>query len=75
MYIYNKNIDVPEDLIEAAEQILEPKEEEHHLVNWSNTHDCHPKRFYEPETQEELERIVAEAHEKGESQPCVSYRI
>lgn len=38
---------------------------QNHLVNWSNTHECHPKRFYEPETVEELENIVAEAHEKG----------
>ena len=36
-----------------------------HLVNWSNTHECHPKRYYEPESVEELERIVAEAHENG----------
>lgn len=38
---------------------------QHHLVNWSNTHECHPRRLYEPETVEELEQIVAEAHEKG----------
>ena len=38
---------------------------QNHLVNWSNTHECHPKRYYEPETVEELEHIVAEAHEKG----------
>ncbi len=41
-----------------------------HLVNWSNTHECHPKRYYEPESVEELERIVAEAHEKGKILLC-----
>jgi hypothetical protein len=38
---------------------------QNYLVNWSNTHECHPKRLYEPETVVELEHIVAEAHEKG----------
>lgn len=66
VYIYNNNIDTTEGILEAAEQMLEPKEE-HHLVNWSNTHECHPKRFYQPETQEELEKIVAEAHENGKT--------
>lgn len=50
-----------------------------HLVNWSNTHECHPKRYYEPESVEELERIVAEAHEKGETllhhqNPCTVWK-
>ncbi|EIE19735.1 L-galactono-1,4-lactone dehydrogenase-like protein [Coccomyxa subellipsoidea C-169] len=45
--------------------------DEHHLVNWSNTHECRPKRFYQPETQEELEAIVREAHEKGEKLRCM----
>jgi L-galactono-1,4-lactone dehydrogenase len=57
-------------LEEAAEQLLGRKGE-HHLVNWSNTHECWPRRFYEPESQEELERIVAEAHEKGTETPSL----
>lgn len=40
-------------------------EEGTHLVNWSNTHECRPKRFAQPETVEELEAIVADAHAKG----------
>ena len=43
-----------------------------HLVNWSNTHECHPKRYYEPESVEELERIVAEAHAKGVAPLCTA---
>lgn len=43
----------------------EDYENEHHIVNWSETHECRPKRFYQPETHEELEALVAEAHAKG----------
>jgi len=66
--IYQKDLNqeslVPERVEEAVNKLLE-KADEHHLYNWSNTHECRPKRFYQPETQEELENIVAEAHEKG----------
>eukprot|EP00854_Cymbomonas_tetramitiformis_P002218 gene2218-2928_t len=36
------------------------------IVNWSNTHECRPKNFYQPESLQELEKIVATAHESGE---------
>ena len=39
--------------------------DEAHFVNWSGTHEVTPKRFYQPESVEELEQVVAEAHEKG----------
>lgn len=68
MVIYQKDLNqeslVPERVEEAVNKLLD-KADEHHLYNWSNTHECRPKRFYQPETQEELEKIVAEAHEKG----------
>lgn len=35
------------------------------LVNWSGTHHVRPKRFYQPETTEEVEEIVQESHEQG----------
>ena len=55
------------DKCEHMQNFMEAELAPHnHLVNWSNTHECHPKRYYEPESVEELERIVAEAHEKGE---------
>ena len=47
-------------------------ENENHLVNWSETHECRPKRFYQPETHEELETLVAEAHAKGETRGLAS---
>ncbi|KAK9866276.1 hypothetical protein WJX84_000737 [Apatococcus fuscideae] len=50
-------------------------ENENHLVNWSETHECRPKRFYQPETHEELETLVAEAHAKGEKLRCVGSAI
>ena len=53
---------------EPATQHHDPAEDyenEHHIVNWSETHECRPKRFYQPETHEELEALVAEAHAKG----------
>jgi len=33
------------------------------LVNWSGTHHCRPKRFFQPETHEQVEAIVKEAAE------------
>lgn len=66
--IYQKDLNqeslMPEAVEHAMNQLTGDKDE-HHLVNWSNTHECRPKRFYQPETQEELEAIVREAHEKG----------
>eukprot|EP00891_Asterochloris_glomerata_P008354 jgi/Astpho2/8354/Aster-x1517 len=40
---------------------------EHYLVNWSGTHEAKPKRYYQPETEEEVEAIVKSAHEKGKA--------
>lgn len=70
--IYQKDLDqeplLPERLERAVEELTGGKEE-HHLFNWSNTHECRPKRFFQPETQEELEAIVKEAHNKGAMSP------
>ncbi len=41
------------------------KEELQQLVNWSGTHNVRPKRFFQPETIEEVEQIVRKAHEQG----------
>mmetsp|Transcript_18685 Transcript_18685/g.56485 ORF Transcript_18685/g.56485 Transcript_18685/m.56485 type:complete len:605 (-) Transcript_18685:704-2518(-) len=41
-------------------------EEGAHLVNWSGTHEVHPRRLYQPETLEELQAIVAGHHQRGE---------
>ena len=49
----------------AAETAKEAKEELQQLVNWSGTHHVRPKRFYQPETTEEVEKIVKESHEQG----------
>jgi hypothetical protein len=70
---------VPEAITEALQERAEraaegaaaavgggaEEEEGTHLVNWSSTHECRPKRFAQPETVEELEAIVADAHAKG----------
>ncbi len=45
---------------EAADE-----EEDHLLVNWSGTHECRPRVLAQPESLEELERLVAEAHAEG----------
>lgn len=37
-----------------------------HLVNWSGTHECQVARYYQPETVEQLEELVKQAHEQGE---------
>ncbi len=66
--IHQRDLDqeslLPEGLEKAVEELTGGKDE-HHLFNWSNTHECRPKRFFQPETQEELEAIVKEAHNKG----------
>ena len=49
----------------AAETAKEAKQEIQQLVNWSGTHHVRPKRFYQPETTEEVEEIVQESHEQG----------
>lgn len=43
--------------------VLETPEEVHTLSNWSNTHEVKTKVYIQPETLEELERVVRIAHE------------
>lgn len=35
------------------------------VVNWSGTHSVQPKAFYQPESAEDVEAIVADCHAKG----------
>ncbi|KAL4857423.1 L-galactono-1 [Chlorella vulgaris] len=42
-----------------------------HLVNWSGTHECQVQRFYQPETLEQLEATVKQAHTTGRKLRCV----
>jgi hypothetical protein len=48
-----------------AEAEDSPSIEGAHFVNWSNTHEVNPRRLYQPETIQEVEGIVAEAHTNG----------
>ena len=41
------------------------------LVNWSGTHHCQPKRFYQPETHEQVEAIVKAAAESKTKLRCI----
>jgi len=41
------------------------------LVNWSGTHHCQPKRFFQPETHEQVEAIVKEAAETKTKLRCI----
>lgn len=34
-------------------------------MNWSATHEVRPRRLYQPETQAELEALVASHHKSG----------
>lgn len=47
----------------------------HELVNWSNTHQCKPKVFHEPETPEEVEAIVSKAQAAGKAPQRVLGRV
>ncbi|KAK9794590.1 hypothetical protein WJX73_001185 [Symbiochloris irregularis] len=41
------------------------------LLNWSGTHECRPRRFFQPATQQQLEHLVKKAHKAGEKLRCV----
>lgn len=47
---------------------LPAAEEGAHLVNWSATREVRPRRLYQPETQAELEALVASHHKSGGAQ-------
>ncbi|KAL3136486.1 hypothetical protein ABBQ38_005740 [Trebouxia sp. C0009 RCD-2024] len=55
----------------AVDTAMEAKEELQQLVNWSGTHHVRPKRFYQPETIQEVEDIVQKSHEQGQKLRCV----
>lgn len=62
MYLSGKSTEVAAAAVDTAK---EAKEELQQLVNWSGTHHVRPKRFYQPETTEEVEDIVRRSHEQG----------
>lgn len=45
-----------------AERNKEREEEVHELINWSGTHAVETKRYYQPETLDELKALVRAAH-------------
>lgn len=49
----------------AQRQKLDKEKEGAHYVNWSNTHEAHPKYNFQPETEDDLQRIVSKAHKTG----------
>lgn len=67
VYLSGKSSEVAAAAVETAK---EAKEELQQLVNWSGTHHVRPKRFYQPETTEEVEDIVRKSHEQGRT--CAS---
>ena len=50
------------------------EDEEHLLVNWSGTHECRPRVLAQPESLEELEALVADAHAAGTAAAVCSVR-
>lgn len=57
----------PHTLLESS--VKHHEEESTTIINWSGTHsvDILNENYYEPETIEDLERIVADCHKKGKS--------
>lgn len=49
---------------------VKPPQEEH-LVNWSGTHECTVDKFYQPESEDELEALVRQAHANAQKLRCV----
>ena len=62
VYLSGKSTEVAAAAVDTAKEV---KEELQQLVNWSGTHHVRPKRFYQPETTEEVEDIVRRSHEQG----------
>ena len=49
-------------------------DDEAHLVNWSRTHEAHPKHLYQPDSVEELTSLVQYAHRTGRKlRPCGTF--
>lgn len=46
-------------------------EHHHEFVNWSATHECRPKKFYVPETVEEVEKLLKTYHNKKQKLRCM----
>lgn len=67
MYLSGKSTE--EVAAAAVDTAMEAKEELQQLVNWSGTHHVRPKRFYQPETIQEVEDIVQKSHEQGVGLP------
>ena len=49
----------------SNKQSSDEEEDEHHFVNWSNTHEAFPRYLFEPQTENDLQTIMARAHRKG----------
>ncbi|KAJ8433158.1 hypothetical protein Cgig2_007122 [Carnegiea gigantea] len=59
----------PEDAKHKKAQLFKyaPLPEDLHTVsNWSGTHEVHTRNFFQPESVSDLERIVKDAHQKGQ---------
>lgn len=41
------------------------QQDDNEFANWSETHKVRPKHLFEPETDEDLQRVVAKCHESG----------
>jgi len=50
---------------QAKRPTLEESDQEEVYTNWSATHECRTRRYFEPETIEEAQRILREAHRRG----------
>ena len=55
----------------ASSTAYPPPSTNEDLVNWSGTHHCQPKRFYQPETHEHVEAIVKEAAASKTKLRCI----
>jgi L-galactono-1,4-lactone dehydrogenase len=45
--------------------------ENQHLINWSGTHECTVGHLYQPESLDELETVVREAHSRASKLRCI----
>jgi L-galactono-1,4-lactone dehydrogenase len=45
--------------------------ENQHLINWSGTHECTVGHLYQPESLDELETVVREAHLRASKLRCI----
>lgn len=59
----------------ACQQVaVDQQDDDNEFANWSATHRVRPRQLFEPETTEELQKMVAQCHASGKHDMYQHYR-